>query len=248
MITLTTLHDSEGRFVPLVKEAEDFLVKYFQLMVIGYTEATSIKTISYLDSLGFDSFSSGTFGEARIKALKRAMRKDDEHFFVCDFDKILHWIRIEPDELVRVLLRRYFKDITSIGRSEEIFRTYPDSWYMPETSINGIVSKIVGKKMDVLTAVFVMRRKAAEVIVESAKEKGWGSCVEWLLLCNKAGLSIGNWNAKGLSWEDPERFKSEMKRAGGLKKWKEENYNSIDEWEKRLTSALEQIEVIKRLS
>ncbi len=248
MIVLSTLHDPEGRFVPLIQSSEDFFQEHTPDLIVAHTTSTSAKTLSHLKHLGVDIFPSGLFGEARIASLQRGLKTREKTFLTCDFDKILHWIRVDPGEWVKLLKTIPRKDYVAYGRSETTWKTYPISWYYPETAINHLVSKAVGFKVDVLTSVALFKRTAAEVIARKAKEKSWGSVVEWFLLPFKEGLPVGYTDANGLSWEDPDRFGEEIKAARGLKTWMSKNYDTVEEWKKRLTSAMMQVEVIQRMS
>lgn len=248
MKTISTLHDPEGRYSPLVSKYKYFLKKQFSGTVIAYTSGTDNKLVSSLKTLGFSLIVSGDYGEARVGVLKKALKSESEYFFFCDFDKILHWIKVERSELKDLLKDKPKKDFVSFGRSESVFNTYPDSWQKPESITNYLVSRILGFNIDVCTSVCVLNIEAAEIVVKLSKEKDWGSCVEWPLLVYKAGLSIGCQEFAGLTWEDPDRFEKEIEKFGGLEKWKKLNYSSKDEWERRTRSLLQQARVIKKLS
>lgn len=248
MITLSTLHDPEGIFLPLIKKVENKLAAFFGGAIIAYTKVTDRRVLAILKDLGLVPVLSGLWGEARKKALDKALKTNNKLFFICDFDKILHWLLVEPKEIKRILQFSPRWDLTIFGRSSQVMATYPDSWIKTESVTNCIVSQVVGFHLDILAAVLLLNRKAARVISQKAAEKSWGSCVEWPLLVHLAGLKIGFKEPRGLTWEDPDRFTKEIKKAGGLKKWKEVRYNSLEEWEKRFFSMNEQFAAIKRLS
>lgn len=248
MITLSTLHDPEGIFLPLIKKVRSKLTGCFGGAIIAYTKATDRRVLAILKDIGLVPILGGLWGEARKKALNKALKTNSKLFFVCDFDKILHWLLVEPKEIERVLQLSPRQDLMIFGRRPEIMSTYPDSWIKTESVMNYLVSMVVGFPLDPLAATFLLNQKAALVISQKAIEKNWGTCVEWPLLVYLAGLKIGFKKPCGLTWEDPDRFIKEIRKAGDLRKWKKTRYDSLAEWKKRISSMTEQFAVIKRLA
>ena len=246
MQTISTVHDPEGRFIPLINQIRNHLRKNFNQAVIAHTATTSKKVISQLKKLGFNPILGGKFGESRKMVLKKALQLKSNHFFCCDFDKIIHWILTAPEELKSLLKTKPEADFVVLGRNKTAWSSYPDSWIKTETIINRLVAKIIGIPADIYTTVYILNRQAAEVIAQNAQEKNWGACAEWPLLAYKAGLKLDHQECQGLSWEDPDRFQKEIKEAGNLELWKQIKYDSVQEWKKRLSSALEQITVIEK--
>ncbi|MFC1726998.1 hypothetical protein ACFL0Y_00575 [Patescibacteria group bacterium] len=246
MFILSTLHDPEGRFLPLIKKVREKLVVYPNQIIIAYTKATDKKVIESLKKLGCQLVIGGQWGEARKRALEIALQTETDNFFVCDFDKIFHWLEVAPKELKEILAKPLPQDFLISGRGPKVFSTYPFSWQKTEIITNYLVSKVIGFQVDVLAATFLFNRRAAKVMLNNSREKSWGACVEWPLLVHQTGLKIGYQEVRGLTWEDPDRFKKEIKKSGGLKKWQTINYDSLEEWEKRIDFLSIMFRVFKR--
>lgn len=247
MIALSTLHDPEGVFLPLVEKVKDGLRDNFAGAIIAYTKGTTSELLNVLKGLGLILVLGGLWGESKKAALEKALKTDSQRFFFCDFDKILHWLLIEKEELRSILAFSPKEDFLIFGRDKKTMATYPASWVETESISSHLVLQVLGLSMDVDAAVCLLNRKAAEVICKNSIEKSWGVCAEWPILVYKARLKIGYREAKGLTWEDPDRFGKEIKKMGGLSRWQRLNYDSLVEWDKRISSLVEKLMVIKRL-
>jgi hypothetical protein len=247
MLLVSTFHDPKAIFLSLLKKAKKALIKNFRGAIIACTASTHPQSLVLLKEAKLTPITAGLWGEARRKALCRALKSKGESFLVCDFDKILHWLEAARNELGSILDSKPTKDCLIFGRSQKVMATYPDSWVKTEQIINHLVGKIIGQKVDILAATWILSRRAARIICQEGRQKSWGACSEWPLLIHQAGLKLGYQEARGLTWEDPDRFQKEIKEAGGLKAWQSKKYDSFKEWNKRLSSLTEQFSVIKNL-
>lgn len=246
MLIITTLHDPEGKMLPLI-------VKYFLKLknisgkvVIACTNDVPSKLINRLKELNFEIVVGGGYGEGRREALKVALKKDvdNEIFFCCDFDKILHWLKVEPGEFENLFGTEKISDFMLLGRSKKVFNTYPNSWKDTEGAVNNIFSKKIGKRVDTMCGTYIFNRKCAEVIVRIAKEKSWGAAIEWPVLILKDHLKLRYKNARGLTWEDPDRNEKEIEKLG-YRNWLELYFDGTKEWKKRFNNANEQLIVLE---
>jgi hypothetical protein len=244
---ITALHDPEGRFIPLLSKQKGSLLNILGEIYISHTKETDPKLLSRLGGLGYQLFAGGLWGESRRQALGEALLAKKSSYFFCDFDKILHWVSVASEELRFFLEQEPEEDFLILGRGSRAMATYPLSWQQTEGVVNRLVSRLVGRQLDVMAAVCRLSAKAGKLIYRSSVEEGWGSCVEWPLIAYKANLSVGYQEAEGLSWEDPDRFQAEIKIAGGLEEWKKVFYDSPQQWEKRFLSAAEQLAVVARM-
>lgn len=250
MKIITILHDPTNIFLPLVREIEDGLAPLLKNSIVAHTETTQKEILDWLEARGATNFIGGLFGESRISGIKKALEKDSHEntFFVIDFDKLLHWVLLENEELQKVLQGEVLQssDFFIFGRNETAMNTYPSSWIATESIAGRFVSEVLGLTVEPLAAVCLMNRRSALVIGEKAEEKGWASCVEWPLIVHNNNLKVEYVDAKGLTWEDPDRFQNEISEAGSLEDWIKERYDGIGEWSKRIMILNDQLSVIKK--
>ncbi len=247
MKVVCTLHDPESRFLPMAERFRDDLGRFLDGAIVSHTKETSKDLISLLEGLGTEPILGGKWGEARKIGIAEALKSGEKRFFYVDFDKILHWLDFARDEFISLLNYQLDKDFLILGRGKKVFETYPCSWQKTESIINNLVSQKFGFQVDVMASACILNRKVGEMIARESKEKEWGSCAEWPLLAYNAGLKIGYLEVAGLTWEDPDRFSEEIQKVGNLELWKEENYDSINEWEKRVTILGQHLAVMRRL-
>lgn len=248
MITISVVHDPAGRMLPILRKSQHQLKANFTKLIVAYTATTNQDLISLLDRLNFLTILSGGYSQSKREALKKALKLKEDYFFFCDFDKILHWLEVALDELKILLNKKLHQNYLILGRGKEVFKTYPKSWQQTEKIINNLLSKILGLRVDVLSASCIFDREAAKLIVKESVSLNWESAVEWPLIVHQAGLKLGYQEALGLTWEDPDRFKGRINKIGDMSLWKEIDYHSPWEWEKRLKISLEQIRVIQKFT
>ncbi|HUW21445.1 MAG TPA: hypothetical protein VMW41_02130 [Candidatus Bathyarchaeia archaeon] len=248
MITISTIHDPQGIFLPLIGKVKQDLEVNFCGTVVAYTAETSITVIKTLEKFKLNPILGGLWGEARKKALSEALKSTSDFIFVCDFDKILHWLLTAKSELKTLLKVNPEADYLILGRSGRTMATYPLSWVKTESITSHLISKILGFPVDALTAAAILNRRSGEKIARSSCEASWGSCIEWPLIVHAAELDISYQEAKGLTWEDPDRFRQEIKNCASLNKWQQEKYDSFSEWERRISILEQQWQVVNRFS
>ncbi|MBI2022045.1 hypothetical protein HYS93_04185 [Candidatus Daviesbacteria bacterium] len=248
MILVSTVHDPLGIFNSLVRDKLPELNSLFRSVVASVTTSTDKKLIKTLkDRLGWTIIPGAGYSEAKVAALKKALSLDEDKFFFCDLDKILHWLEVAPRQLSKIEKIPLKVNYLILGRDRKTFATYPDSWIKTEEITNFLLSKELGVKVDALAATCLINREGAKVIVEKANGKNWESPIEWPLLIKKNGLRLGYREAKGLTWEDPDRSKAEIKRFGGITKWEEEKFDSLEEWSKRISAMYFQVKILKEI-
>lgn len=241
---LSTLHDPDGRFVPLIKSQRTKLDHY--QFIIAHTAQTHPETLKILKKQNIHLVLGGQWGEARQVCLKVALERQVTDFFICDFDKILHWLKIQPKEFSEIINQPQTHDFFIFGRNQKTFATYPQSWVMPETALNNLLSRKINQDIDALASVCRLNKQTSKLFLELAKEAGWASFIEWTLIAHLHRLSIKYQSAKGLSWEDPDRSEADIHQAGSFKKWQAIRYDGVEEWQKRFQIALDQLKVFTR--
>jgi hypothetical protein len=246
MLLLSYLHDPDDLFIPLLSRI--IIPDELKGSIVAVSPDTTEEVKKRVIELGFEVIEGGLYGQARINCLKYAINnKNNDFFFVCDFDKLLHWLENNPSELISILEDKPTYDMTIIARSSRALSTYPETWVQTEQIATKILAKIIKQNVDFMNGPSILSSKAAENIANNAVETGVGSCVEFCLLTYQKGFSIGNYEVDSLSWEDPDRYTILIKDARSFEDWKYDTYHSLYEWRKRVSFLHTQVEVMIRL-
>ncbi len=246
---LSHFHDPDNLFVSILERVEGKLPAELKGSVVAVTPETTITVYELVKRLGFTIVEGGPYGVGRMSALKKTLSlSDDDLFFVCDFDKMLHWIENDPAEFNSIFSIKPEFDLTAIARGEKAKATYPLSWLETEFIATRIIGKILGKEVDLMNGPYIANRKAAETIAEKARETGVGACTEWCLIAHLNNLTVGNYFVNGLTWEDPDRYSKQIAESGSFEAWKNRTFDSLYEWRKRVEFLHRQVEVMIRLT
>src|SRR3990172_6688360 len=244
---LSYFHDPDDLFYKILTETP--IPAELKGSIVAVTPETTIKIYELVRNLGFRIVEGGPYGYGRIVSLKESIKdSNSEYFFVCDFDKMLHWLRTDPEEFKRILESKPRSDLTVISRSPKALETYPKAWTETEHIASKILEKIIGKYVDLMNGPYILNRKAAEIITANSVETGVGSCAEWCILASQARLNIGVINVDGLTWEDPDRYTSSISKYPNFEEWKDITFDSLYEWRKRVEFLHKQVEVMIRLN
>lgn len=237
-IVVSVLHDPVGIFPKLIKNVQSELIPISkQGLIVACSSSTLHKTKNLLNEIGATLETGESWGMGRINGLKKASKVDFEYVVVIDFDKLLHWLVFDKEEIMNFLNKAEASDFMVGGRTKACWQTYPASWKKAEISVNKAYSKKVGLEVDPIVALTKLNRKAVKVVNTQARETGWASNCEWLLIAWKNGLKIDSRTFDGLTWEDVDRL--DLSPAEINRK-----YNSSEEWEKRRKIAREQRKIL----
>lgn len=240
-------HDPDNLFVPLLEKAD--IPDVLKEIPLPVSPETTLQSYELIKKHGFRVVEGGHYGYAKVKALKESLANNgSDYFMICDFDKMLHWLETDREELLQTLNTIPENDITAVARSAKALETYPLAWVETEMIVTRIIGKTLGKNVDVMNGPYILSRKAAEIIAEEAKETGVGACTEWALIGHKHGLSIGNLEVNGLTWEDPDRYQEAIDSAENFDAWKDKAFDSLYEWRKRVEFLHKQVSVMIRLN
>lgn len=241
-------HDPDDLFVEILERNRSNIPEEVVGAVVAVTPQTTIKIYELLKSMGFLLIEGGPYGYGRTAALRETLKRSpaEQDFFVCDFDKFLHWIESDKQEFTSLFHRTFKYDLNIIARSESARETYPQSWLETEYIVTKIIGKILGKNVDLMNGPFIANRATAQAISEHAKETGVGACAEWCLIAHLNGFSVGNLSVDGLTWEDPDRYSHLIKQAASFNDWKDSTFDSLYEWRKRVEFLHKQVEVMIR--
>lgn len=251
---ISTLHDPKGSLGELARTNISQLREVVNMVegyVVAKTSVTHPDTVKLLEKeLGATVVEGGHYGTSRNNALKKALELNPDYVHCWDFDKLVHHLTDEPNELYEILASEPREDFVVVGRPKEVFNSYPISWRRYETHINNHYGNILGvPKIDVCSGMWIMSNKAASVIARESKEEGFGNCGEWPLIAWKYGFSVTERKARGLTWEDPERF--EIEWGGGGREFENrvfETFTSAEEFGKRKAFKAEMKAVAERFT
>lgn len=245
MQILTYLHDPDDLYIDLINSLN--LPNELSNGVISVSPSTTKNIKKMVKELPYERIIGGLYGESRIKLVKYAVENiNSDYYLLCDFDKLVHWINTDLEELIRVTNLHLDPDVTVIARSSRALSTYPDTWIQTESIATQIMAKILKKKVDFMNGPLILNKHAVEVIANEALEQNVGSCSEFCLIANKAKLTIDNLEVDGLTWEDPDRYTKLIKQARSYDDWKYDTYYSLYEWRKRVEFLNIQVETMIR--
>ena len=206
-----TSHDSEGRLTQAIARNGDLLRELFAGIAINVTHSTHPGVVLAMrDRLGAQVIvhpeNEATIGRARRDAVRLALEFPVPWVLYCDFDHLIRWAQANPDELRATLQTRSSAAFLVIGRSANAFAAEPQRLQETEILVNRVYTKMTGRDWDLMFAVRCMSRAAAQEIVRSAKEDSVANDVEWPLLAERAGFSMGYAAADGLTYRTMEEF------------------------------------------
>jgi hypothetical protein len=235
MQIFTNLHDPLKTYFKLIENEAEFFTEHLQNTIVAASENTSIEVIKLLEKLGCKVVEGGDYSFGKRNGLSNALKSDDDTFIYFDLDKLLHWIKDEPSELIDLLRSTAQYEFCFVGRNEETNSTYPNSWIKTEGIINKLLSDELGINCDPTSSNIILKRSAAEIILKNSFETSWNILIEWPLIVRNYNLSVGQITPKGMTWEDPDRFLDEIKDAGSVASWVDKKYDNINEWQKRVS-------------
>lgn len=187
----------------------------------------------------------GEIGVSRRHALALASQSDAPVHY-CDFDRLLHWMRVAPTELGHVLAQaaRAEHTYTILGRTPVAFATHPEHQQRTEELTNVVASRWLGRTVDVTAGSCAMTAATARLILNHSKAPTNATDAEWPAIVARAGGTIGYVETDGLSFETADFHAPEIAAAGSLEVWLERLASQPDAWAVRTRLALESIEAI----
>ncbi len=234
-------HDPSGKLLKNQKEATTILKNIFDTVNVSVSHLTDKRVLDLFEDQGVHTTKRHEDGHVSARytsALKLSLEDTSDHILLIDFDRALHWALHYEDELRTVVEDlRTSEGFTSYVRSSRAFETHPLTQRETELIINQIASTTVGQQIDVVSGAYGLDRTTAELIVEKAKRNDFGFYGEILAIPFLAGLRINRFEVEGLEWETPDAYEHEINTMGYIQ-WLH-NFESLEEWEKRLTLAFE---------
>ncbi len=184
-------------------------------------------------------------GWFRRAAVQLALQGPCPFILYCDFDRILHWMEFQPEELNDVAQRLARYDFTVLGRTTRAFATHPRIQRDTEAIINHVFERVSGWAWDTGAGARGLSRRAAEAIVTGCLDDQVSNDVTWpLCLYQRGGFTLGHIKTEGLEFETPDRYPAEVAQAGGVAQWSEQIDDDPQHWAHRLELARIEVEAM----
>ena len=226
---------------------------YDHILILA-SKATTEHSVAALRTMGAtvevqaeDAAIFRTLGTVRRTALALGLRSDGRHLHLCDWDRIIHWVDIYPDELEDVVKEIMRHDCLILGRTARAFETHPRVQRDTEAIVNHCFELAWGTACDVTASSRGLSRAAAQRIVEECDESTIGNdCVWPIFLRNYGDLTMSYRATEGLEWETPDSYAAEIAVAGGLAAWLALHDANLDHWIQRLALAQVEVDALQR--
>jgi hypothetical protein len=206
-----TIHDTEARLVPAIVRSSALLHDLFAGIALNISDATNPAVLDAAhDALGAKIIvhpqGEAGIGRARRDAVRRALSFDVPAILYCDFDHLLRWAEANETELRTTLAVQPNADVLVVGRSSRAFAAEPMRLQQTEQLVNYAYKLLTGRAWDLMFAIRRLSRKAAEEIVRNSRIDTLANDVEWPLLAERAGFTLGYAQADGLFYRTMEDF------------------------------------------
>jgi hypothetical protein len=234
-------HDPDGRLLESQNQACRKLKAIFDTVNVSLTQESDGRVYRDLEYLGVHvqkREETGNVGERYLSALRMGLEDKVDYLFLIDFDRALHWVLGFGDELKTVIEDlKTSEGFTSYIRSQRAFETHPLTQRETERAANDLASQFMGKRVDLFSGAHGMGREVAEFINKESHKTDFGFYGEVLALPFNQGFKLNTVEVDGLEWETPDQYSEEINKIG-YTQWLN-NFQSLVEWEKRLTLAFE---------
>jgi hypothetical protein len=205
-----TIHDPTARLVPEIARSAAVLRDIFAGIALNLTDATPRAVVDAAQALGAKTMihaqGEAIIGRARRDAVGLALQFPAPAVLYSDFDHVLRWAQGNPAELRATLLAQPQADLLVVGRSARAFAAEPRRLQETERLVNRVYAMICGHEWDLMFAVRRLSRAAAAAVVREAREDSIANDVEWPLLLEAQGFSLGYAAADGLHYRTMEEF------------------------------------------
>jgi hypothetical protein len=256
VVLAATHHDPTNAMLPQALRVLPHLHTLYTSIVMLATPTTGERTMETLrahdvrverephsDRIGLE-----TVGLARQQAIRLAAELDAEFVQLCDWDRVLHWAELYPDELRDVADAIPRHDLLILGRTPRAFATHPRVQRDTETIVNHTFGLAFGQELDVTAASRGLSHRSLDALLSlPSPEPTIGNDCAWpLYLARFPELVIGYAATEGLEWETPDRYADEIGAAGGLDAWIANFDARPEQWEFRMQLALHEVAAINR--
>ena len=235
-----TLHDPDGRMVAPAHAAGGALQRLYRSTHVIATPQTDVRLIALLRAAGaaVSTGADSRIGVGRRQAILDAVQAGAGTVHYCDFDRLLHWLRVAPAELHAVLDQFTAPctfDYLILGRTAAAFATHPRVQRETETVTNHAFSAWFGQPADVGAGSCGVTAHGAALIAQHSHEPTNATDAEWPAIVQCLAPGRVRYRAtEGLSFETADYYPAEIAQAGGESQWREQVYERPEMWLQRL--------------
>ena len=207
----TVLHDPEALLAEPITAAAPALRGVFSGIAVSLTEATHPTMATVMAEqlgarVGYHPTGEDYIGFGRRHSVAMALDLGADQIIYADPDHMLHWLNDEPAELSAVLSAEPDTGLLIVGRSPRAFAAVPERLQQTEAPINRAYELATGRRADLLSAVRRFNLAAARDIATRATVDSFANDVEWPLLAERLGHTVGYMDADGLRYRTIEQF------------------------------------------
>lgn len=237
---VATVHDPDNRLLQLTQASLPALKDIYPSISVLCSAPTHHELVTLLEKDGIMVRKEGRspgghkgLGRTRRDALQAGLASGAEHFHLCDFDRVLHWVNHYPEELQAALVDISHYDFLVMGRTPRAWATHPPVQNMTEALTNLVFAKIYGKEIDIAGGSRGVSRKAARLLSLHSREETVGVDGEWPVLLKhfpELELKLGDRAYEGLEFESMDEREEEIAAAGGREAWEVQVLDSPETW------------------
>lgn len=247
-----TLHDPDGRTLPLLRRQGPLLARY-GAAAVAVTPETDGEVASVLASLGALLVPGGPLvGRARRDALAVASRAADGDVLCIDLDRWLVWADRWPDELLALPAKLAARSprpwYACVGRTRRAWMTHPRVQRACEEATNRALSLAAGRALDATAGCCWLAREGVRIVLTHSTEPTNATDLEWpaFVLRHDPRRVVGV-RTDGLEFETTAFYPDEIRAAGGIAAWIELTYERPEVWAARLGLAADSAAALARV-
>jgi hypothetical protein len=225
------------------------LEQVYSSMAISVPPGSDPKEFGLLDELPKVSVVvTQNWSWGRHIALRQALETPAEQIQYADFDRLVRWVEVQPDEWRQVATSIPAADCTLIGRTEKAWETHPQALRQTEKISNLALSGLLGKIYDLSAGSKGFSRRAAGFILANSQVAqdqpghALGTDGEWPVLLKRGGFILKSVLVDGLDWESADRFRENAASLTEQRLAAEAYDADPRNWERRVQVALEIVE------
>jgi len=244
------LHDPEARLAKATRTyGKDLKRLYFGHIHIRATKDTHPDSLKALDSANITysiEKNSGKYiamGKTYKEALNMGIKMKTRNIHVCDFDRILHWVKNYSSELKDIIeFLPSNQGITWLGRTSRAFNTHPKTQKETEEIVNILASEVANQKVDIMSGSFALDLASAKLLLKKSKRNDYSFFAEFIKLAKENNIQINSLMTEGLEWETPDQYEDKIQKEG-YSDWLDE-FMSLPEWKRRIELMEKNTEVL----
>jgi hypothetical protein len=247
-----TLHDPDGRSLPLLRRHGHVLATY-SAAAVAATDETDEDVLAALIACGALVVPGGPLvGRARLNALAAASRVADGDVVAIDFDRWLVWADTHPEELLalprRLAARRPAPWYACVGRTARAWRTHPRVQRACEDATNRALSLAAGRTLDATAGCCWLAKEGVRIVLAHSTEPTNATDLEWpaFVLRHDPKRLVGA-RVEGLAFETAAFYPDEITAAGGQAAWVAQAYERPEAWATRLGLAADSAAALTRV-